>query len=144
MSNIIEIVVAGEPVAKGRPRVTTAGGFARTYSPAKTRNYENLIRMAAGEAMRGADPLVGPVQMEMHAYLPIPTSWSGKRQRLAEEGEILPAKRPDLDNFTKAALDGCNGIVFKDDALVCDLHAVKVYSRRPRLVIRIWPIDVPP
>ena len=141
MADPIEIVIAGEPVAKGRPRLAVhpirGQPRAMAYTPAKTRNYENLIKMAAGQAMGDRPPLNGPVKMFVAAYLPIPKSLSKKRQAMAEAGEMRPTKKPDIDNFMKAALDGCNKIAFVDDSQVVDLHAVKVYSRRPRLVIRI-------
>ena len=49
------------------------------------------------------------------------------------------ATRPDLDNFVKAAIDGCNKIVFTDDSRITKMFAVKQYSLRPRLEIRIEP-----
>ena len=141
MPDPIEIVVAGEPVAKGRPRMSVrpihGKPRAMAYTPAKTRDYENLIKLAAGQAMGGAPPASDPVRMTVRACLPIPRSLSKKRQAMAEAGELRPAKRPDIDNFVKAALDGCNKIVFVDDSQVVELTAVKAYSRRPRLEIRI-------
>ena len=135
----VHIVVAGEPVAKGRPRVSVRGGKPQSYTPAKTRNYENLVKMAAGNAMDGRQPFDVPLTMRVVVSVPIPTSWSGKRQRMAEEGLLHPAKRPDLDNFVKAALDGCNRIVFADDSQVVTMHAYKLYSRTPRLDIWVQP-----
>lgn len=139
---MLEIVVPGEPVAKGRPRMRVADmqGKQRAvaYTPSKTRRYEDLVALAAQEAMQGADPLDEAIVVSIAAHLPIPASWSKKRQRLAEEGEIHPEKRPDLDNFVKAGIDGCNKVVFRDDSLIVDLRAVKVYSTRPRLVITVW------
>lgn len=110
------------------------------YTPAKTRNYENLVKLAAGQAMAGAAPVSEPVRMTVTAYLPIPRSLSKKRQAMAEAGDLRPAKRPDIDNFAKAALDGCNKIVFVDDSQVVELRAAKLYSRRPRLEIRVEPV----
>ena len=135
MTDAIEIVVAGEPVAKGRPRFSRARGVA--YTPAKTRNYENLVKLAAGQAMDGREPLIGPVAVSLAAYLPIPQSWSNKKRLKAETGEIAPAKRPDIENLCKSSLDGCNGVVFADDSQVVKLRAEKAYSLRPRLEIRV-------
>lgn len=142
---MIEIIIPGEPVAKGRPRMRVADmkGAKRAvaYTPSKTRRYEDLVKLAAAEAMGERDPMEGPVVAVILAYLQIPASWSKKRQRLAELGEIAPAKRPDVENLVKSALDGCNKIVFRDDSQVCELRAVKAYSRRPRLEIRIAPLE---
>lgn len=141
---VIEIVVPGEPVAKGRPRMRVGNirgaQRAMAYTPAKTRRYEGLVELAAQEAMAGAPPLEDALKASIVAFVPIPASWSRKRQGMAELGEIHPAKRPDLDNFVKAGIDGCNGIVFRDDSQIVDLRASKSYSRRPRLEIRVEPI----
>ena len=143
MSDVIEITIPGEPVPKGRPRTTVrpirGRPMAMHYTPAKTRDYENLVRLAAGRVMDGREPLDEAVVVSVAAFVPIPGSWSQKRQRLAELGAIAPAKRPDLDNFVKAGMDGCNQIVFTDDAQIVDLRATKFYSRRPRLEIRVEP-----
>ena len=43
-------------------------------------------------------------------------------------GEQRPMKKPDLDNVVKAVLDGCNAVAFRDDALVVELTARKLYA----------------
>ena len=134
---IISISIPGVPVAKGRPRFTTAGGFARSYTPAKTQRYEDLIRCEAAKAMNGDDPLAEPVCMTVTAYVQPPKSMSKKRRLEALDGALKPATRPDVDNYAKAALDGCNAIIFRDDSLVTDLIVRKRFSERPRLVITV-------
>ncbi len=137
MTESVTIVVCGRPVPKGRPRIGSVNGRAMAFTPAATRKYEAHARLAAQEAMSGRTLLEGPVRVSIAAYLPIPSSWSGKRQRMAEAGLIKPTKRPDCDNYLKAALDSCNGIVFRDDAQVIDARVVKAYARKPRLEIRV-------
>ena len=143
MTDAIEVEVAGVPVAKGRPRraVRLIGGrpTPTAYSLGKTRDYEAPIRLAVGQVMNGRTPLEGPVVFTVIAYMPIPQSWSGKRKRMAERGELSPAKRLDIDNYIKAALDGCNGIVFRDDAQIVELFSIKTYSACPRLRLRVAP-----
>lgn len=134
---IFTIIIPGIPVAKGRPRITSAGRYPRAYTPEKTRRYEDMIRCAACERMNGEAPLDEPVRVSVTAYIPPPKSMSAKRRRLAIDGAIKPTTRPDCDNYAKAALDGCNAVVFRDDSLVTDLCARKRYSERPRLVITI-------
>ena len=130
------VTIPGPPVAKARSRVAVVQGRPRSYTPGKTREYENLVKMAASEVMGGADPWQGPVAVEIGVYVPIPASWSGRQKRRAAIREVLPAKRPDLDNYLKSALDGCNNIVFVDDVQVVSISGWKVYSTRPRL--EIW------
>jgi Holliday junction resolvase RusA-like endonuclease len=61
-----------------------------------------------------------------------------KRKRAdAITGAILPTAKPDLDNFLKAALDACNGIVFADDAHITEISAKKIYGVSPKTVFTI-------
>ena len=134
---ILSITIPGIPVAKGRPRFTTRNGLARSYTPAKTQRYEDLIRCEAANAMNGNSPLAEPVCMSVTAYVQPPKSMSKKKRADALEGTLKPTTRPDADNYAKAALDGCNAIIFRDDSLVTDLIVRKRYSERPRLVITV-------
>lgn len=139
----IRIEVPGAPVAKGRPRLTTRGGFARAYTPAKTRRYEDLLRLAAGDAMNGRQPLEGPLQVTVAAYVPIPQSTSKRDRAAIDRGELHPTKRPDIDNFLKT-LDGLNGVCWRDDSQIVQLVGLKSYSERPRLMVMIEPVEVRP
>ncbi|KVN30719.1 endodeoxyribonuclease RusA [Burkholderia pyrrocinia] len=136
----IEFVVPGKPVAKGRPRFARQGGFVRAYTPEATERYENLVKMAAREAMRDAQPYEGPVRLIVNIGLPIPTSWSAKRQNAAAAGAIGATKKPDADNVVKALKDGMNGVVYADDGQVVDLWISKRYARVPG--VRIEAIEL--
>lgn len=132
---LITVTVPGIPVAKGRPKITTKGKFARAYTPAKTRLYEDLIKIAAADVMQDRAPIEGPLLISVTAYVAMPKSLSRKARVEAVDGVRKPVTRPDADNYAKAALDGCNGILFRDDSQVTDLIVRKRYSERPRLVI---------
>lgn len=134
---LLSITIPGPVVAKGRPRVTSAGKFPRVFTPAKTRHYEDLIRCEAATAMNGNKPLEEPCCMSITAYVQPPKSMSKKKRLAALNDELRPSTRPDVDNYAKAALDGCNAIIFRDDSLVTDLIVRKRYSERPRLVITV-------
>jgi len=117
--------IYGEPVAKGRPRFTKQG---RTYTPAKTKKYEDEVRMMAKAAMGSSEPLETPVSVFIHITLPIPLSYSKKRSEECLSGFERPTKRPDLTNIIKSIEDGMNGIVYKDDSQIVSLHSTKVYG----------------
>jgi len=134
---IITLTIPGVPVAKGRPKISARGGFARAYTPAKTRRYEDLIKCEAADIMADRKPLDEPVSMVVTAYVAMPKSMSKKKRQEAQDGILKPVTRPDADNYAKAALDGCNAIIFRDDSLVTDLIVRKRYSERPRLDITI-------
>ena len=137
MFSQVDFAVAGVPVAKGRPRATVRGGVPSLYTPAKTRTYESLVQKAAQEAMDHREYFDDAVDVSILAYLPIPASWSKKKQRAALHGEVLPTSRPDVDNYAKIICDACNGIVYRDDSLIVGLTVEKRYSDNPRIFVRV-------
>jgi Holliday junction resolvase RusA-like endonuclease len=132
---IIEFV--GDPVAKGRARMSIAGGRPIAYTPAKTRKYEAALQCMAREAMNGRERFLGAVEVSVNARLPVPASWSKKKRAAALAYEIWPTSRPDADNYAKAALDALNAVAFNDDSQVVVLMVGKSYSEKPGLHITV-------
>lgn len=129
--------VPGAPVAKARARATTIGGAARLYTPGKTREYERQVAQAARVAMCKAPPLDRAVAVSLDIMLPVPASWSKARRADALAGHVQPTSRPDTDNYAKAVLDGCNGVVWVDDAQVVRMTAQKRYAEMPGIVVAV-------
>jgi Holliday junction resolvase RusA-like endonuclease len=128
MTFIVNFMVEGTPVPKGRPRFARRGKFVSTYSPKTTVDYETKVSQAAKVAMGSSNPLETPVGVYIYITLPIPASYSKKRIQACLSGEERPTKKSDIDNFCKAIFDGMNGIVFLDDSQVVSLHSTKVYG----------------
>ena len=137
----ILIVIPGCPVAKGRPKLTTVLGHARSYTPEKTRNFEAEIKWISRQEMAGRVPMKCALGARINVFLTVPASWSGKKQRAALSGAVVPSKRPDIDNYLKSVFDGMNQVVYADDALVCDLSMTKRYSDSPRVMVEIYELD---
>ncbi|QXZ11690.1 RusA family crossover junction endodeoxyribonuclease [Pseudomonas sp. AO-1] len=137
----VSFVVPGEAVGKGRPRVTTIGGHARMFTPAKTASYENLIAIAAQTAMAGRDLITGPVMVELKIFVSVAASWSRKKTLEALHGLVMPTKKPDADNVLKAICDGINGIVFKDDVQVVNVSLSKRFGETPGVLVRVIPLE---
>ncbi|MFG7180707.1 RusA family crossover junction endodeoxyribonuclease [Burkholderia pseudomallei] len=137
MSFAITFVIPGAPVAKARPRVTRNG----TYTPKDTRDYEREVRLLARTAYGMSPPLDEPIHLDLVAYVPIPKSWPKRRQQAARDGVLYPTSRPDLDNYEKAVTDGCNGIVYLDDAQIVEVCKTKRYSDHPHMWVRIASVD---
>lgn len=138
----VRFKVPGTPVGKGRPRVSTRGGkFAKMYTPEKTASYENLVALAAQEAMAGRALIDGPVDVELVILLPVPASWSKKKQAAALSGQVYPTKKPDIDNVEKAIFDAVNGVVWHDDVQVCDVVKRKRYAEVPGVHVVVKPIE---
>lgn len=138
---MIEFIVPGQPVPKGRPKFARRGKGVVAYTPAKTAAYESLVQKAAEAAMMGRYPSAQPIKLVVNLALEVPASWSKRRRALALAGQIRATKKPDADNVLKGLKDGCNGIIWKDDAQVVCIELWKVYSATPCALVRVLEID---
>lgn len=127
---MIEIVLAGEPVGKGRPRFVKATG--RAFTPEKTVRFEDRLAVVAQEVMAGRPLLDGPLKVVVEAKMQVPKSKPQRWITAALTGAIRPVKKPDWDNFGKI-LDALNLVVWTDDAQIVDGRVLKFYSNRPEL-----------
>lgn len=133
----VTVTLAGHPQGKGRARAFVKGGRVGHYTPEKTRTYEGMVRTAAMAEMVGRQPIEGPVEFHMRAVFRVPASWSLRKQSQALVGDIKPAKKPDLDNVTKAVTDALNGVVFVDDSQIVRMTLEKRYGPAPLVVVTV-------
>ena len=120
-----------DPVAKARPRWS----HGRVYTPSRTVNAENMIRKAWKNA--GGEMIHGPVAVSIDFLMQTPKSWSKAKKEMAQVQEILPLKKPDIDNLVKTVLDALNGLAYDDDKQIIELSAHKRYNKYPGTVIRV-------
>lgn len=139
---IVAFTIPGVPVAKARSRSVLRHGRIAHYTPEKTVNYETLVKITAAQAMKGRDPFDGPVNMRVVLCVPIPASWSKKKQADAEAGKLRPTSKPDVSNVLKAIEDGMNGVVWQDDKQIVDLWVSKFYSAAPHAKVSVLPAKV--
>jgi len=141
----VRFAVPGEPRGKGSVRTSVIGKKkpqARTFTDPATRKAMDRIQDAAVRAMEAEslDPCQGPLTVGLYVYRAKgrPTSKIGKDR--AEADQIRPVTKPDLDNYSKAALDAMNGVCYRDDAQVVRLVVEKRFSERPRMeiVVQEW------
>jgi Holliday junction resolvase RusA-like endonuclease len=125
---MVTFKVDADPVGKQRARYAKRGNFVQTYTPDKTRNYESLIKEAAIEAMGSSEPLETPVNLYLYIRAPIPKSLPKKRIEACLNGLEKPIKKPDASNVLKSIEDAMNGVVYKDDSQIVNIHVAKVYS----------------
>jgi Holliday junction resolvase RusA-like endonuclease len=125
---MVTFKVDANPVGKQRARYVKRGNFVQTYTPEKTRTYETLIKDAAIEAMGASEPLETPVNLYLYIRAPIPKSYSKKKIADCLNGFEKPIKKPDASNVLKSVEDAMNGVVYKDDTQIVNIHVTKVYS----------------
>lgn len=134
---MIYFKVNGAAVPKQRPRL----GGRTAYTPKKTRDYEERVRMAFRSSYRDAVPVFDagvPVRAYIEVIIPIPKSWSNRKHIAAERGEIVPTSRNgDVDNYAKSILDALNGLMYEDDSQVTTLYVTKKYGNDPYALVRI-------
>lgn len=133
---MIQFTVYGEPVAQGRPRFSSQGGFTKVYDPAKSKDFKKYVKLVASEN-RPDHLLEGPIQMDVKIFKPSLKGFSKKKAALAEEGVLRPLTKPDVDNYVKGVKDALKSVIWKDDSQVVDLHISKWYSEIPRIEITI-------
>lgn len=118
----IEFTVPGVLKPKERPRRAKNGHF---YTPTKTGNSEETVRMFALRAMA----LCGWPRMYAYPVIArVSAYYDDHRHR-------------DVDNIVKTALDAVNGLVLADDRQVVELHAYLGESPEPRVEISFETIE---
>ena len=94
---IIRFSVPGEPVGKQRPKFARQGNFVRTYTPEKTLNYENLVKVEyerQSNGQRFCDD--AQLRMDIECYYALAKSDSKRKRAAKLEGVIRPTKKPDI------------------------------------------------
>lgn len=135
----VDFVIQGKAQAKQRPRFNTHTG--RTYTPNKTINYENWVKICYLEKYKDKELMDKPLRVTIRAFLEIPKSTSKKKKQQMLDNEILPMVKPDTDNIAKSILDSLNGIAYKDDKQVVELIVYKFYNDTPYVNVTIEEID---
>lgn len=115
------------PVVKGRPRTyRTKAGKVRTITPEETAEYEKALGWLVKPHVRGRRNMVDDLAVMAVFHLP-------------------NRRRADGDNLLKALLDGCTGVVWRDDAqVVTVLYRVVRASLPVRLDLCVYLAEAPP
>ena len=131
---MIEFVVPGEPIAWAR----AGSKGARRFTPSKQKNFMAVLAMYARLAMRGKQPLDGPVELVVVAVYEWPKTWSQKK-RLAP-GAAWKTSKPDADNIGKLISDSLNCLAYRDDALVARMEIQMIYGERAETRVMLKPL----
>lgn len=107
MSELVSFFVPGEPRPKQSFRVAGRG---RGFTHPRVRAWQNDVACDAMLAMNGIERLHKPFEMDLSVTLSF---------------TLGDARRVDLDNLSKAVLDGLNKVVCEDDRQIVELHLRK-------------------
>jgi Holliday junction resolvase RusA-like endonuclease len=108
---IRELDIPLDPVPCPRPRISKFGA----YYPAKYRKWKAQFAQVIRKAWRD-EPINGVLSIGIEIVCKRPAKTK------------LSTPRPDVDNYAKAVLDGCNGIVWGDDTQVIHLRITKRWA----------------
>jgi Holliday junction resolvase RusA-like endonuclease len=138
MSNIVHITVPGTPIPLQRHRT----GKGRTYLPARSKAYRELVQaawMQAGRPCLGDAPLV--MSMRFHIERPRSHFGTGRNANTLKPKAITTIPPGDIDNYCKATLDSLSTLAYTDDRqVVClsGVHKCWADSDGPRAVVELW------
>lgn len=129
VSTFLEIVVPGDPVAQGRPRVAVVKGKPRVYSPKVSSDWRATAQwwMKTEIQKAGLPIFSGPVALDILACFALPKSKFKKKAKVEARWKT---SKPDFDNVAKAVCDAGNGILFLDDAQVVDVRVRKFHAKQ--------------
>lgn len=123
---MIQFTIPTIPVAQPRQRHANMGGHIRNYIPTDhpVVAFKAAAQMAAAGAYQG-EPLDHPLRVDLVFVMPRPKSMCWKRRPMPRAPF---AKKPDRDNLEKSLYDALNGLLWRDDSLICDGRVQKVYA----------------
>jgi Holliday junction resolvase RusA-like endonuclease len=125
----ISIKIWMEPIPKGRPRMTRKG---RTYTPARTRDFESEARRQARAQYTGK-PVQPPRGLEV--------SFIFHCRRPARPKYEYPTKVGDLTNIIKSVEDALNGVIWHDDVHIVSIgrsfKKFAAYKEQPYIEVHV-------
>lgn len=132
----VNFVVNGDPMGKERPRMARRGNYVTTYTPKKTKKYENLVKNSYIKSI-GNIKLDNAIEVNITGVFRVPKATSKKKKKEMLEGKIKHTKKPDCDNMGKIILDGLNKVAYNDDSQICKLNIEKIYGENPMVKVNL-------
>lgn len=120
MSNPIRIIIKIEPTPKGRARTTFQAGHIWSFTPQRTKDYEDELKLKLKRHQDKCFAAGIPVKLTCCFYR-TKSSYLPKR-------ETMPFRKADLDNYLKSLLDSLNGILVADDAAITTIVSRKRWT----------------
>lgn len=121
-------------IGKERPRYNTKTHI--TYTPKKTRDFEQTIRSAfINKYNILKEASYNPFKAKIIAIFKPPVSTSKKKLNELDGKPYI--KKPDVDNIAKGILDSLNGLPYKDDNQVIELDIKKRYGSENKILVEL-------
>ena len=136
---MIHFKIEGRAQPQGRPRAVRMGAGVRMYDPPKSKAYKQVVAAKVRSYMKinRIKMLEDPLIVHLNFYFKPPKSYTKKKLKLIEEGKLQYTKLGDVDNLAKGVLDGCNKLLFKDDAQIVSLTSSKHYGEKDYVDVKV-------
>lgn len=135
-----KFTVYTKAIGKERPRFNMPQK--RTYTPQKTKNYEETIKLSFQKKYGfKINPSANEIYIKINVEFAVPKSYSKKKKQELIDWKQGYMHTPDADNIAKAVLDALNGVVYKDDKQVVGLLVLKCYGEKDKVDIEIMEVN---
>lgn len=111
----------------------------RAYNPRYSEKQQAIWQIRCYH--NKTSPITGPVRLHLEFHLPIPKGTSGIRKRQMLNGTIHHIKKPDVTNLQKFIEDCLKGLIIEDDSQVVEINARKIYSEKPKTIVKVEPLS---
>jgi Holliday junction resolvase RusA-like endonuclease len=127
---VITFTASGLPEPQGSARAFVRGNRAViTSDNPNLHGWRNIVAWSA-QAVAPAELMRGAVRVTLRFTFVRPASVSAKKRP-------MPTVKPDLDKLTRAVLDALTGVIWADDAQVCDMTVSKRYGERAGVMVEV-------
>lgn len=112
--------------------ITDAGG-------AKTATWRDAVASFASREFKG-ELLAGALKLDVTFIMPRPKKHfrtGARSSELRADAPSIHTTAPDTTKMLRSTEDALTGVVWKDDCLIWDQHARKLYGDKPGAVITI-------
>lgn len=120
--------------AKGNPVVAV-----RDMGGERTENWRAVVALEARRVFQG-EPLSVPLRLDVTFWMPRPKAHFRGNGELRDWAPHYCAKAPDTTKLLRALEDALTGIVWRDDTLIVEQAAKKIFGSRPGAQVTITPL----
>jgi len=135
-----------QPAGSKRGFVNPKTGRVMITDAAKnSRPWKAMVTTAARDAMDGQEVYTGPLRLFVEFYFTHPKAHYGtgrNAEKLKPSAPEWPAVKPDIDKLSRAIMDACTGVVWRDDAQVVQKVVEKRYGAWARAEVYVTPAAV--
>lgn len=145
----IKLKILGIPQPKQSARFTIRKGksgnnFLQKYQPKEVvQNERNIAFDVKSQLPKNFIPFDSALKVKvLFVFPPLKNFTKSKLNALTSGETIYKTTKPDLtDNLMKGTMDAMNGIVFTDDAIICEVESKKIFGLVPRIEIEFEKLD---